>query len=764
MENLFITLLNMSINATYIIIAVVLFKLILRKSPRWIHCILWSLVSVRLVLPFSFKSKLSVLPTDKTIVTPVSEFNAQIGTKETFSDTIVYTPINIIEQTANNEKAFELTFTNLASIIWLIGVCLLFIYAIYSYLKIKLRVKPSINLYDNVYICDSIPSPFILGVFKPKIYIPSGTPTNDYEMILSHEKAHLKRGDHIWKPIAYILLSLYWFNPFLWIAYYLLSRDIEIACDEKVIKNLSLDEKKCYSTALLNSSVSKRFITVCPLAFGETGVKNRIKNVFNYKKPAFWIIAVSVVICGIVAACFLTNPVDKNSVELDSNISNINYFSDLEGISAEITKIDLVSDTPSVTVKYDSRFEKEVVFGDSYYVYKSENGEWVNCDRVKNDVWFAIGYPIVNGGFFEKTYSLTSHDLDESGEYKFETDFLVKNQTLNKDGSRKKYHIGFTFTLDTPVPYNEENISASYNFKDSIQLKFMNSPDPFIPCIRINRIDKTYMFTYSGYSSHVSIGQFDLFIDRLVLREFGNDNVYTFSRGVKGFEFVKAESSRLPKYSYREGESAQEPVPDGALFEWENSTDFLSIVYDIAQADLDKDGIEEEYTLSAGMTSGIFTFSLNVREDDYQNSGTFCSEWVNPRFFLKDDELKISATTQEGTVFIWTVEYDGESLNIPELFREANPPSTAKVNYGYITEVGDGNEYIIVSEGNDGYIHTNKTEFAANDLFKFYTNSQKTSFEIGNKVRIVHTGEFTYEDLNDDIPVGEPISIIDIVE
>lgn len=765
MDNIFITVANMSINATYIAVAVILFKFIIKKSPRWIHCLLWALVSVRLIFPFSFKSNLSVIPSSKPIPHEITVIETpQIKTGITHFNNAVNTMItNELVLETDSTKTTIMNIVESASIIWVIGCVVLILYAIYSYIKVKRKVYASINITDNVYICDNISTPFILGVFKPKIYLPSNTLPDEHKMILAHENAHIKRFDHLWKPFAYLLLCIYWFNPVLWIAYIMLCKDIELACDERVIKNFSSDEKKCYTASLLNSSIKKRFITACPLAFGETDVKSRVRNVFNYKKPAFWVIIISIILCALLIVFFLTDPIETVKENEIAGISDVEYFSDIDGISAEIISLDLSTETPSVTVLFSSEFEKEVIFGDSYCVYKHEDGEWIDCDRTPNDVWFLIGYPLSNGGVFKKTYTLTTHDLDENGRYKFETDFIVSGESPDKDGVRKKYNIGFTFTLETPVPFSEENISKFYNFNDALQLKFMNSPDPVVPCIRINRIDGMYMFTYSGFSSHVSIGEFDLFIDRLVLRELGNDNVYIFKRGDNGFEFVKDASSMLPKYSYSAGADPQEPVPDGAVFKWDNSIDFISNVYDLATSDVDGDGIEEKYTLSAGVTSGLFTFVLNVKEADYQKSAVFRSEWVNPRFFKADNKLKISATTQSDRVLLWDVEFDGENLNIPQLYYESNPPSTAKVNYGYVTEVGKNNKYIIVSEGNDGYIHTNNSEFAQNEFFKFYTDSQKTAFRIGDKVRIIHTGEFSYETVDDAVPTGVLISLIEII-
>lgn len=456
-----------------------------------------------------------------------------------------------------------------------------------------------------------------------------------------------------------------------------------------------------------------------------------------------------------------TDAVRKTDI---NGITDIEYFSEMNGVCAEISGFNSDSEKPDITVKFSSTFDKTITFGDSYYVYKLQDGEWINCDKTGNDVWFAIGYTLSTGGVFEKTYSLATHDLSDDCQYKFVTDFLIDKEPLDSEGKVKHYEIGFYFKLDTPIPYSDENIAKIYSFDDA-ELVYNNSPDPIAPTIRFNKLDGTYMFSYSAFSSHISMGEYNVYTDRLVLNEFSDGNKYVFDRDEKGFVFNKSESSYIPQYSYSAGADPQEPVPDGALFEWDSSLDFISLVYDTATADLDNDGIDEHYSLSAGPTSGLFTFVLTVSEDDNKKSGVFRSEWVNMRFFKKDGKLKISATTQADVVFLWNVEFDGENLNIPELYYEANPvPDTAKVNYGYITEVGENYEYIIVSEGNDGYIHTNDSEFSQKELFKFYTDSQKTVFRIGDKVCIVHTGEFKYENADDDIPTGEPVSVITIVE
>ncbi|MBQ6884426.1 MAG: hypothetical protein IJN56_01665 [Clostridia bacterium] len=332
MDAIFLTVLNISITATYLILAVLLLRLILKWAPRWINCLLWGLVALRLIMPFSIESEISLVPSSQTITTTQSEnSHYEINTgidafDNTINQIIIQNPNNTTPPVTNdqvtnnnvsnapatpqqnNEKTslFDILF-----IVWVVGIASMLIFSAVSYIRIYKNVRASIIYRDNIYYCDTIDSPFILGIIRPKIYVPSNLNGDELNFVIEHEKAHLKRRDHLWKPFGFLLLSIYWFNPFIWLSYILLCRDIESACDEKVIKNMSNEDKKGYSTALLNCSVHRRMISACPVAFGEVGVKERIKSVLNYKKPAFWVIAVAIVTSIAVAVCFLTNPKEK---------------------------------------------------------------------------------------------------------------------------------------------------------------------------------------------------------------------------------------------------------------------------------------------------------------------------------------------------------------------------------------------------------------------------------------------------------------------
>lgn len=316
MDTVFIKLLNMSIAAGWLILAVIILRLLLKKAPKWIPCILWGIAAVRLVCPFSFESILSLIPSIETINPDTVRYSLNPA---------INSGVPIIDQSIN--PSFSRNFaptagasvnplyiwTNIAGMIWMAGSICMLLYALVSFLRLRSKVSEAVLLRDNIWAADMVTSPFILGVIFPQIYISSGTEESQMDYILAHEQAHIKRGDHWWKLIGYILLAVYWFHPLSWIAYNLFCRDIELACDEKVICKLDETGKKLYSNALLSCSTKRRAVMACPLAFGEIAVKERIKSVLNYKKTKIGFLLVSIVICIVVAVCFLTDPVTDNA-------------------------------------------------------------------------------------------------------------------------------------------------------------------------------------------------------------------------------------------------------------------------------------------------------------------------------------------------------------------------------------------------------------------------------------------------------------------
>lgn len=330
MSELFLSIFNTAVTAGWLVLAVLVARLLLKNAPGWAKCALWAIVGLRLIWPFELESILSLVPSAQTLPpAELYDYTPEIHTgiyavnstiNPVFTETFLSGPQNSVNPLQ--------VVVMVASVLWIIGMVAMAGYALVSYLRLRHRVSVSMPAGEGVYLCDTISSPFILGLVKPKIYLPSDLPQEQWDSILSHERAHLARRDHWWKPLGFALLTVFWFHPLLWVAYVLLCRDVEVACDEKVIKALSPEEKQAYSQTLLECSMPRKWITACPLAFGETSVKTRIKAVLHYKKPTLWIIIAALVICSVLAVCFLTDPMDDLGqpwVATSEAISNKQY-------------------------------------------------------------------------------------------------------------------------------------------------------------------------------------------------------------------------------------------------------------------------------------------------------------------------------------------------------------------------------------------------------------------------------------------------------
>lgn len=311
MTAVFLRLVNLSICAGWLVLAVLVLRLVLWRAPKWVNVLLWGIVAVRLALPFSIASGLSLIPSASTIDPEVVQFAAEPAI--TSGIPIIDNAVNPIFHTyfaADPAQSVNplYVWTEVAGILWLCGLVCILIWGLASYLRLRKRVSASLPLGDNIYLSDEALSPFILGILRPRIYLPSGMDETQQTNVLAHERAHLARYDHWWKPVGFVLLAVYWFHPLLWLAYALLCRDIELACDERVIRDMDAGAIRTYSAALLSCSLPGRSVYTCPLAFGEVGVKTRVKNILRYKKPAFWTAAAAVILCAVVAVCFLTVP------------------------------------------------------------------------------------------------------------------------------------------------------------------------------------------------------------------------------------------------------------------------------------------------------------------------------------------------------------------------------------------------------------------------------------------------------------------------
>ena len=359
MEQFFYNLARQSLTAGWMILALLLLRPLLKKAPRAFSCLLWALAAVRLALPFSLESRVSLVP--QQIAAPI---------RVTPIDPVYYNSPALQTGTPAGAQVVSqgISWREAVPYIWLIGVAAMAIYALISYLRLAKRVRIAVRIKDQVYLCDQVSSPFVLGIFRPKIYLPSDMRQPMTDHVLSHERAHLRRGDHIWKPLGYALLTVYWFNPLCWLAYILFCRDMEQACDEAVIKDMTPEGKKAYSAALLQCSMPRSAIAACPVAFGEISVKQRIQGVLNYRKPALWVVAASAVLCMVLAACFLTDPVKASTQEITL------YSSPSEGARI-VHQLDLGED---YTV-----LEKETIANRSWAYVECQDGKtrgWMLLD------------------------------------------------------------------------------------------------------------------------------------------------------------------------------------------------------------------------------------------------------------------------------------------------------------------------------------------------------------------------------------------------
>lgn len=354
MENIFLELLNRSIKAGWLVLAIILLRYMLKKAPKSLFVVLWALVAIRLICPFAPESVFSLLPSTDPIPTNIM----YSGSTTPSHESNIKNEIDLTVTPDNGQHAAEATEVGsaeknsakllnvLSTAVWVSGMFGLLLYAAISSLRLRRKIRESIPLRENIRLCDRIDTPFLLGLIRPSIYLPSSLAAEDAEYAIAHERAHIKRHDHWWKPLGFLLLTVYWFNPLMWIAYALLCRDIELACDEKVIRKLGAESKKLYSIALINCSVSRRAIAMCPLAFGEVAVKERVKTVLRYKKPTFWLSAIAVLICIAVALGFLTDPIASASVFAPTSSVSENNAMEVSAPTPPVKEIGaFVSDT-----------------------------------------------------------------------------------------------------------------------------------------------------------------------------------------------------------------------------------------------------------------------------------------------------------------------------------------------------------------------------------------------------------------------------------
>lgn len=363
MDDVFLKLVNLSISASWLILAVLVLRVVLKKAPKWVMPLLWGVVALRLVCLFSIESALSLIPSAETIPSEiVTETREPVLYEQATLDIVTNptlpsaaeVPVGVSRQQA------QVDF-NIYSVLWLAGMAALLVHALVSAGKLKRKLATAILLRDNIYESEFVDSPFVFGVVKPNIYLPMHMDEGTAAYVIAHEHAHLARRDHWWKVLGYLVLALHWFNPLVWVAYILFCRDIELACDEKVVKGLDGAARADYSQALLSCAAPKRAVAACPLAFGEGNIKMRVKSALHYKKPAFWVAAAAVLAVVIVAVCFLTNPRSERgslvwAQKLNAaDVASIELYVPAEGKARQYKKLDTEEMAQAVELINSSR-------------------------------------------------------------------------------------------------------------------------------------------------------------------------------------------------------------------------------------------------------------------------------------------------------------------------------------------------------------------------------------------------------------------------
>ncbi len=660
----------MSISASYIVLAVLLLRLLLKKAPKWISVLLWGIVAVRLVCPFSIESVLSLIPSSE-VVSPT------IMTDKTPT---INTGIPIINSTLNPIISESFTphpgdsanplqiWIPVLTTIWIVGMVVLLIYTVISYAKVKRKIGTAVLYKDNIYQSENVVSPFVLGIIKPKIYLPFGMNEKDMEHVVSHEMAHIRRKDHLWKPLGFLLLTLHWFNPLMWLGYVLLCRDIELACDEKVVKELDHDARADYSQALLTCSVNRRMIAACPLAFGEVGVKDRVKSVLNYKKPAFWIIMAAVVACVVVAVCFLTNPRENNYGETDPN-------------KLSETQIFLMSSYPEY-FGLDSSEGLDVYvwqMAENHYSFGVLSHSEPMRDWLSDDLINLKGVSVGNMREILATYDIDEDDINvipwQNPISSYIGDYWIISDGEDIDAKRNAYVESIRAMLFEAVP--KQNFMYAFLLDDGRQL-CINIQD--LGCdvngAKINfekaRIEDGKLifdihWTNDG-SENIDIGpDFEVYkydgskLEKLEQLGYWNLNREMLAgKGMTADDGFVFEHQRATSYNLSAHYDVLTPgkyrfEAHGAWVEFQIISDlsYFSVVHDTSTFDIDGDGKDERCSLRHGTTSGLFTFIFLVQDKEtgeVEYESRFYSQ-VYELSFEKDSDgiTRVKAITRDET-------------------------------------------------------------------------------------------------------------------
>lgn len=624
MSELFLKIVNMSISASWVVIAVLTLRFCLKKAPKWVNVLLWGIVAVRMVFPFSIESVLSLIPSAETISpTVMMEQTPSVQTGVPALNHVINPVISGSFTPAPGASAnpLQIWIPVLAGI-WLFGIAALFLYSAVSYWRLRRKVCEAVILRGNIYQSEKVCSPFVLGIIRPKIYLPYHMDSREMDHVIAHEQTHIRRKDHWWKPLGFLLLTTHWFNPLMWLSYILLCRDIELACDEKVIREMGNEQRADYTQALVACSVNRRVIAACPLAFGEVGVKERVKSVMNYKKPAFWIVLASVIVCAVIAVCFLTNPIGFQFDVSANTIVSANHF-DMRNADDPVA----IEMTPAQIGELNSRLAGVK-----------------NCKRSDKYAGLTPGYQISaqmqDGSYIRISgYSLSDNtmvDIEQSGKR-----YAVSDREFQEYLSRicAGGDVSAAFDLQPlRVQYPEYfDLDASAGLDVYV---WQMAPDSY----------------YFGLLPHTASPRDSTAQELLALRGASSEQMrYILAAYALDPDDIHVIPWQNPISSYipecwivtENGESLEEKQAQyietvSAMLFGEGDTllhnDYP--IYDSIVFDVDGDGIDEVCVLGFGRTSGLFTFTFRAAEigaDTLKYDTLFCTEWYDLSFIRGDD-------------------------------------------------------------------------------------------------------------------------------
>ena len=575
----FTHILNLSLSASWLVLAIAGLRLLLKRAPKALHCALWALVAIRLLCPVSLQSELSLIPSREIIPTQylTAEPSGQLPMDTPADLELITNPIYDTSITLDTDTTIDrLQHWDLfATIFWLGGMGAMAIYALYSYLSLRLRVRMAGWVSGNIYECDEIDTPFILGLLRPRIYLPSGLDDVTKSHVLAHETAHLKRLDHLWKPLGFFLLTIHWFNPVMWLGYCLLCRDIELACDEKVIQNLDKKSVRSYSEALVACTVSQRSIALCPLAFGEIGVKGRIRAMLHYKKPGFRVLILAITAAVTLAVCFLTDPLPPVN-SLDKILSQENCM-----------VLDLQEKTIKLEIPKDSLPEnvlngKTHPFNDAPILLLAYDNTRLSITKARMSgdellVTIHVSHDFPDTG----SILLPCHPFDDGAEMCVHAAHADVTDAVTWYGNaltvREMGHSSFSVGIKMEV-WNQAQDYVRFQLEGLYNLRYSFEPQPVVvdthtiytmegaelmgPRFRLDP-DGTFTFSENPLTSYLGFGSYVLSNNRLVMKTDDGRCTWIFD-GKDGDFFFDAEHSSIVQW-YPDLKTLQS-LPDGARF------------------------------------------------------------------------------------------------------------------------------------------------------------------------------------------------------